>query len=53
MPSAHAEALARILEDCDALRFVGAGSGVDPLELAERAAKNAAEMRSEKLSAPS
>jgi len=53
LPTARAEALARILEDCDALRFVGAGSGVDPVELAQRAAKNAAEMRSEKLSAPS
>jgi hypothetical protein len=53
LPSARAEALARILEDCDALRFVGAGSGVDPHELSQRAAKNAAEMRSEKLSAPS
>ncbi len=53
LPSARAEALARILEDCDAVRFVGAESGVDPAELAQRAAKNAAEMRSEKLSAPS
>jgi hypothetical protein len=53
LPSARAEALARILEDCDALRFVAAGSGVDPAELAQRAAKNAAEMRGEKLSSPS
>lgn len=53
LPSARAEALARILEDCDALRFVGTASGVDPAELAQRAAKNAAEMRSEKLSTPS
>jgi hypothetical protein len=53
LPSARAEALARILEDCDALRFVGAASGVDPTELAQRAAKNTAEMRSEKLSPPS
>ncbi len=53
LPSARAEALARILEDCDALRFVGSDSGVDPAELAQRAAKNAGEMRSEKLSAPS
>ena len=53
LPSARAEALARILEDCDALRFVGAASGVDPAELAQRAGKNAAEMRSEKLSTPS
>ena len=53
LPSARAEALAKILEDCDALRFVGASSGVDPAELAQRAATNAAEMRSEKLSTPS
>ncbi|MEI9942338.1 MAG: BatD family protein [Pseudomonadota bacterium] len=53
LPRARAEALARILEDCDALRFVGAGSDIDPAELAQRAAKNAAEMRSEKLLAPS
>jgi hypothetical protein len=53
LPSPRAQALARILEDCDALRFVGTESGVDPAELAQRAAKNAAEMRSEKLSTPS
>lgn len=53
LPSARAQALAQILEDCDALRFVGAQSGVDPSELARRAAKNAAEMRAEKLSLPS
>jgi len=53
LPSARAEALARILEDCDALRFVGAGSGIDPVELAQRAAKAALELRNEKLSAAS
>ena len=53
LPSARAEALARLLEDCDTLRFVGANSGIDPAELAQRAAKNAAEMRGEKLSTPS
>ena len=53
LPSARAEALARILEDCDALRFVGAASGVDPVALAQRAAKHAAEMRGEKWSTPS
>jgi hypothetical protein len=53
LPSARAEALVRILEDCDTLRFVGAASGVDPAELAQRAGKNAAEMRSDKLSPPS
>ncbi|HET7544629.1 MAG TPA: BatD family protein [Polyangiaceae bacterium] len=53
LPSARAEALARLLEDCDTLRFVGAGSGIEPSELAQRAAKTVAEMRSEKLSPPS
>jgi len=50
LPSARAEALARILEDCDTLRFVGAASGIDPSELSQRAAKNVAEMRNDKLS---
>jgi len=50
LPSARAEALARILEDCDTLRFVGAASGIDPGELSQRAAKNVAEMRNDKLS---
>ena len=50
LPSARAEALAQILEDCDALRFVGATSGVEAGELARRASKNAAEIRGEKLS---
>jgi BatD DUF11 like domain len=36
LPSERAQALARILEDCDAVRFVGAASSVDPAELAER-----------------
>jgi len=49
LPSSRAQALAGILEDCDSLRFVGAQSGVDPTELAQRAAKNAAEMRNDKL----
>lgn len=53
LPSARAEALARILEDCDTLRFVGAESGIDPSELSRRAAQNATEVRSEKLSNPS
>lgn len=53
LPSARAEALARLLEDCDTLRFVGANSGIDPAELAQRAAKNTAEMRSEKLTTSS
>lgn len=50
LPDARAGALARILEDCDALRFVGENSGVDSVELAQRAAKNTLEMRSDKLS---
>ena len=50
LPSGRAEALARILEDCDALRFVGAGSAIDPVELAQRASKNTLEMRNDKLS---
>ncbi len=53
LPSARAEALAKILEDCDALRFTGAASGLDPAELAQRAGKNAAEMRGEKLAVTS
>jgi len=53
LPSARAEALVSILQDCDTLRFVGASSGVEPSELVQRAASNAAEMRSEKLSPPS
>ncbi|HEY5375522.1 MAG TPA: BatD family protein, partial [Polyangiaceae bacterium] len=53
LPAARAQALAGILEDCDALRFVGAASGVAPAELAQRAAKNAAEMRADKLAASS
>jgi len=53
LPKARAEALARILEDCDTLRFVGAASGIDPSELSRRAATNVAEMRNDKLSPPS
>ena len=53
LPAARAQALTAILEDCDALRFVGAASGVAPAELAQRAAKNAAEMRADKLAASS
>jgi hypothetical protein len=53
LPSARAQALSGILEDCDALRFVGAESGVDPAELAQRAAKHAAEMGRDKLAQPS
>ncbi|MEP7049385.1 MAG: BatD family protein [Pseudomonadota bacterium] len=48
LPRARAEALAKLLEDCDTLRFVGVASGIEPAELAQRAAKNAAEMRGEK-----
>jgi hypothetical protein len=53
LPSARADALAQILEDCDTLRFVGAGSGIDARELSQRAAKNITEMRGDKLSHPS
>ncbi|MEO7037605.1 MAG: BatD family protein [Polyangiaceae bacterium] len=53
LPGARAQALAKLLEDCDAVRFVGAASGLDPAELAQRAAKNATEMRGEKLAAAS
>jgi len=53
LSSARAEALVQVLQDCDSLRFVGAASGVDPSELSQRAAKNIAEMRGEKLSTPS
>ncbi len=53
LPSACSEAVAQLLEDCDTLRFVGAQSGIDPSELARRAAKTVAEIRSEKLSTPS
>ena len=51
LSEARARALAQLLEDCDTLRFVGSASGVEPAELAQRAAKNSAEMRDEKLSA--
>lgn len=53
LPSARADALVQILEDCDTLRFVGAGSGIDPSELAKRAAQITTEMRSDKLPRPS
>ena len=53
LPSARGQALAQLLEDVDALRFVGAASGIDAVELAQRATKHAAEMRAEKLTAAS
>jgi hypothetical protein len=53
LPSERAQALARILEDGDTLRFVGAASGVDPLELARRAETTIAELRADKLGAES
>jgi hypothetical protein len=49
LPASRAQALAAIVEDCDSLRFVGSASGVDPAELAQRASKNATEMRNDKL----
>jgi hypothetical protein len=49
LPATRAQALSAIVEDCDSLRFVGSASGVDPAELAQRASKNANEMRADKL----
>ena len=51
LPAARAEALGQLLQDCDSLRFVGSASGIDPADLAQRAAKNASDMRSDKLTA--
>lgn len=53
LPPERAQALVRILEDCDALRFVGAASAVDPVELAERAETHARALQSDKLRAES
>ncbi len=53
LPEARAQALARILEDCDALRFVGAASGIDVTELTERTATNVVALRTDKLKAES
>jgi BatD DUF11 like domain len=53
LPAERAQALATILEDCDALRFVGAASGIDPTELAKRTEANAVAMRSDKLNTES
>ncbi len=49
LPGARALAVAQILEDVDSLRFVGSASGVDPVELAERATDNSAKIRADKL----
>jgi len=53
LPEARARALASILEDGDALRFVGAPSGIDPAELAQRTETNVIAMRGDKLKAES
>ncbi|HWZ89265.1 MAG TPA: BatD family protein [Polyangiaceae bacterium] len=53
LPEERARALAGILEDGDALRFVGTPSGVDPTELAQRTEANVIAMRSDKLKAES
>lgn len=49
LPSARADALSQLLQDCDTVRFVGSSSGIEPAQLAQRAAQQASEMRSEKL----
>ena len=49
----RSRALALLLEDCDTLRFVGSSSGIEPDELAQRAAKNSAAIRDEPLTVPS
>jgi len=53
LPKERAEALARILEDCDALRFVGIASGIDVTELTQRTETNVMAMRTDKLKAES
>jgi hypothetical protein len=50
LPEARARAVSQILEECDTLRFVGAASGIDPTDLAKRAAALSAELGREKLS---
>lgn len=53
LPAARSQALARLLEECDSLRFVGPASGIDPAELVSRAALQTHETLRDKLSAPS
>ena len=50
LSEASARAVSRTLEDCDTFRFVGAASGVEPVDLARRAATLSAELQREKLS---
>jgi len=50
LPKARAEALAVILQDCDALRFTGAASGVEPNELVERTKNTLQALRGDTLS---
>ncbi len=49
----RAEALAGILQDCDALRFTGAASGVDPSELVARTETTLLALRGDKPSVES
>jgi hypothetical protein len=49
LPEPRAQALARILEDCEALRFVGPTSGVDLAELVRRGQEQTLGMRTDKL----
>jgi hypothetical protein len=53
LPAERAQALARILEDADALRFVGDASGIDAKELAQRTETTLLTLRSDKLKAES
>jgi hypothetical protein len=50
LPEARARAVSQTLEDCDTLRFVGASSGIDPVDLAQRAATLSADLQRDKLS---
>ena len=50
LPDARARAVSALLEECDSLRFVGAASGIEPADLARRAAELTAELQREKLS---
>ncbi len=53
LPQERAQALAGILQDCDALRFTGAASGVDPSELVKRTESTLIALRGDKLSVES
>lgn len=53
LPEERARALAAILQDCDALRFTGAASGVDPDELVKRTQSTLLALRGDTLSVES